>query len=187
MTIFVTWQLRVTLDSIRNSCDVRYWLSLFCLFVRFFVYLLYLLVFGNSIREIFWTCNSCLFPCVLAVRVRQLDWLNICRIDSKVSKSLGALPPQFPIYFGFCAVSAQPVHVHIIRNSKNLVVFQLDFLLKQHCTLLIHKIILFKLYYSQGEWTFGFHKFVVKKKHSLYFLTCLDFQIIFQFNWIYKT
>ena len=24
MTIFVTWQLRVTLDSIRNSCDVYY-------------------------------------------------------------------------------------------------------------------------------------------------------------------
>ena len=25
MTIFVTWQLRVTLDSIRNSCDVWLW------------------------------------------------------------------------------------------------------------------------------------------------------------------
>ena len=25
MTIFVVWQLRVTLDSIRNSCDVCYW------------------------------------------------------------------------------------------------------------------------------------------------------------------
>ena len=24
MTIFVTWQLKVTLDSIRNSCDVGY-------------------------------------------------------------------------------------------------------------------------------------------------------------------
>ena len=27
MTIFVTWQLRVTLDSIRNSCDVLYVLT----------------------------------------------------------------------------------------------------------------------------------------------------------------
>ena len=29
MTIFVTWQLRVTLDSIRNSCDVYIDPSLF--------------------------------------------------------------------------------------------------------------------------------------------------------------
>ena len=28
MTVFVSWQLRVTLDSIRNSCDVFYFESI---------------------------------------------------------------------------------------------------------------------------------------------------------------
>ena len=39
MTIFVTWQLRVTRDSIRNSCDVYIYLGLMVVFLFCFIVL----------------------------------------------------------------------------------------------------------------------------------------------------
>ncbi len=37
MTIFVTWQSRVTVDSIRNSCDVYFWGVDYCLLLLLFI------------------------------------------------------------------------------------------------------------------------------------------------------